>query len=186
MRRFHAMVVAGVIGTLMAGPTVLAGLIDFRLTAGGSKGPFSDRVDEMPVPWAVLNQPLDAGTHNQTPWRFSEQGLGNDVLIDYGHIQYFGDNVKGRARRAIFDILAWVPVPQLLYLDPDRGPLDPLAVLPGPTPRRDDISGPVGFVESGGRSLILPPVPEPATIFLVGLSLAALTFGRRLPTTSPR
>lgn len=189
MRRFRAMLVAGVIGAFAVAPNATASLIDYRLTAGGSPGPFSDRVQDMPLPWAQLNHPLDAGASSQTAWRFSEQGLGNEILIDYGQITYIGD-LGTRARRAVYDILAWVPVPQLLYLDPHHPAPDNPTVLPGAFPRHDDIRGPAGFSGSGGRSLsyppIEPPVPEPATIILFGLSFPALFVGRRLPAPSRR
>ncbi|MCC7204676.1 MAG: PEP-CTERM sorting domain-containing protein [Phycisphaeraceae bacterium] len=189
MRRFHAMLVAGVIGAFVVGLDAPASLIDYRLAAGGAPGPFSDRVQDTPLPWAQLNHPLDAGMRSQTPWRFSEQGLGNSILIDYGQISYIGD-LGTRARRAIYDVLAWVPVPQLLYLDPHRPAPDNPVVLPGAFPRHGDIRGPARLSESGGRSLSLPPVeppvPEPATIILFSLSFAALFVGRRVPASSRR
>ncbi|MCC7409453.1 MAG: PEP-CTERM sorting domain-containing protein [Phycisphaeraceae bacterium] len=187
MRRFHAMLVAGVIGAFAVAPEAPASLIDYGLTAGGSPGPFSDRVQDMPLPWAQLNHPLDTGMRSQTPWRFSEQGLGNSILIDYGQISYIGD-LGSRARRAIYDVLAWVPVPQLLYLDPRSSPPEVQSVLPGPSPRYVHIPGPGGFSGSGRSRPIppIPPVPEPATIILFSLSLATILGGRHMSRRSRR
>lgn len=97
--------------------SAFAGPIDFSRTAGGGNTPASNLVMDSATPWELFDQPLAASAPSGFGYAFSEPGMGNAIGQARGQMLTYR-NVGQRHTRIIMDILAWVPVAQMLYLDP--------------------------------------------------------------------
>ncbi|QNN23060.1 PEP-CTERM sorting domain-containing protein [Planctomycetales bacterium ZRK34] len=165
--------------------TAQALMVDYELSASGGETPFADRSNVVPTIWPLfLNNSLSIDTgadleaiQTDQPADLAEPGRGGPNNQALGLIVQYGR--PSQADRNIWLIIErWVQVqsPRLMYFDAgapvllpdDRQPV-PEEVEPvyyGGTPLYRD-----GHQPSEPSSIIITPVPEPATLLLL---LAAL------------
>lgn len=190
-----------VLGLLVLLTSPVCAGIDFNLANAGASRPYSQLSDAIPTAWALLNPAAVSGpTFGPSPadWlrspaNLAEPGLGSPNTMTLGQIVPTGIPGADRSVWGVFDRLAVIPVPHLLYFDTFSTrayhPADlltnagylPILFGPGDLPGGD--SGVAGG-SSGG--IILDPVivvPEPASLAF-GLP-AAIALIRRRPRLTP-
>lgn len=174
---FNSLIVT-LLAVTLSSLSVLADEIDYDRTAGGGDTSGSNQVLDSPVPWELFSQPLALSQPVGIQHAFSESGMGNNISQPRGQVLHY-QPVGGRTTWIIMDILAWVPLAQLLYLDPhqpyatdSRTPLS----FAGPVPQYFMSSGTLHSNSSSSAPPIINPVPEPLSlVLLISLSLVLTT-----------
>jgi len=180
-------------------PVVEAGSIDHDLTADGVSRTYSELIDAIPTAWDVLvnltplTEPSMLGDPTPLPRRFDAAENGSGGVL--GHVVRVGHpNGAGRHVWGVYDRMAAIPSPMLLYFHDGRLPLDSprpfdrahrhRPFLPGAAAIRDTPTStggdaalrPVAVIESDPATT---PVPEPTTIFIALSGLVGLLIRRR-------
>ncbi|MHB1157233.1 MAG: hypothetical protein ACYC26_10390 [Phycisphaerales bacterium] len=174
--------------------------IDFNLANAGASRPYSQLSDAIPTAWTLLNPAAVSGpTIGRSPadWLLSpanlaEPGLGSPNTMTLGQIVPTGIPGADRGVWGVFDRLAVISVPHLLYFDTFSTrayhPADLLTntgylpILFGPGDLSGGDSGVAGGSSSGG--FIFDPVivvPEPASLALLLPAAIALIRRRSSP-----
>lgn len=172
---------------LLAGSAGAWAGIDYSLANAGSQVPFSQLSDAIPTAWTLFNPRAVSGpTIGRSPMDWlrapadlAEPGLGSPGGTTLGQIVPVGDPGADRSVWGVYDRLAAVPVPVLLYFDNFSRAADSSGAMPT---RAFNLplftgGGAAGGGSSGGSSSgstaslfpIEPPieVPEPATALLL-------------------
>lgn len=149
--------------------------IDMHRAISGADRPFTTLKDNLPTEWDLWLEPRITGpTVTDRGWHFPERGLGN--IYNATQSQLLGIGTRRRMVEwdltgiwLIWDMLAWVPVPHVLYLEiVEQGGkfVDPWIYI---NSLRPEISGfyiPRGDDESSGIQLI--PEPTSGALILCG------------------
>ncbi len=167
--------------------SVNAAPIDMHRAVSGADRPFTTLKDNIPTEWQLWLEPRITGpTTSDRDWHFPERGYNNEFNSTQSQILGLGHRrrlVEGDLTGIwlIWDMLVWVPVPHLLYLetvDAGGGFVDPWFNIE----REQHLLG--GFFFGGIREQVSVPnvdvVPEPTTgaLILAG-SLLLLSRGNR-------
>lgn len=99
--------------------------IDMHRAVSGADRPFTTLKDNLPTEWNLWLEPRitgPAGGRKNWDYHFPERGMGNIFNATQSHVLELGSRrrmVEGDLTGIwlIWDMLAWVPVPHLLYLE---------------------------------------------------------------------
>ena len=162
--------------TLMA----TASPMDMHRAISGADRPFTTLKDNLPTEWSLWLEPRITGpTTSNRGWHFPERGYGNTFNAIQSQLLELGTRrrlVEGDRTGIwiIWDMLAWVPVPHLLYLET----MD--AIGPWTSPW---FNAPI--IKPKVANIIIPhgynPVPEPTSgaLILIGCVLLMSRTTRR-------
>lgn len=102
---------------------VQAAPIDLHRAVSGADRPFTTLKDNLPTEWQLWLEPRITGpTTTNWDYHFPERSFGNTFNATQSHLLGIGTRrrmVEGELTGIwlIWDMLAWVPVPHLLYLE---------------------------------------------------------------------
>jgi len=157
---FCALAVLGMTSMAMAAP------IDMHRAISGSNRPFTTLKDNLPTEWNLWLEPRITGpATSDRGWHFPERGYGN--IYNATQSQMLGIGTRRRMVEGdltgiwlIWDMLAWVPVPHLLYLET----VEPMGTWVNPWFNEDIIEPELAgiFIFSGSD-----PIPEPTSGILI-------------------
>lgn len=184
LSRFSVLVLVG--GVFAA--SAHGGVIDLNRTHNGGPTPFTTLTDDVPTPWEVYLPPAVTYPTAQRRWWFAEASYNNHEHPSFGVVQVDGERRTGRPYWNIWNQLAAVPEPRVLWLAGDNGvggggPEQP----PLGFDRFEEVGGviPAAFPASTtllhGDRLDLTFVPEPTSLGLWLTAMVMLLLRRRRP-----
>lgn len=156
--------------------------IDLHRAVSGADRPFTTLKDNLPTEWQLWLEPRITGPASKKNWdyHFPERGYGNIYNQDQSQILELGTRrrmVEGQKTGIwlIWDMLAWVPVPHLLYTDEQEN------IGPWVNPwfnRRTERPAVSGLTVPDSTQLV--PEPTSGALILIGsLLLVSRTTRRR-------
>lgn len=176
-----------------------AGPIDHDLTADGVSRTYSELIDAIPTAWDVLvnltplAEPSVLRDPTALPRRFDAAENGSGGVL--GHVVRVGHpNGAGRHVWGVYDRMAAIPSPMLLYFHDGRLPLDSPRPFDRAYLQRPFLPGAAAIrgtpSSTGGDAALRPfaaiesepattPVPEPTTIVIALSGLVGLLVRRQ-------
>lgn len=165
--------------------------IDMHRAVSGADRPFTTLKDNLPTEWNLWLEPRITGpTTSDRGWHFPERGFGNIFHATQSHILGIGTRqrmVEGDLTGIwlIWDMLVWVPVPHLLYLET----VDPMGSFYFPWDFKDELRPEIAgfYIANGSDEQNIPVqvqlVPEPTSgaLILCGCLLLMSRTTRRHP-----
>ena len=157
---------------LWVSPT-FAAPIDMHRAISGANRPFTTLKDNLPTEWQLWLEPRITGPAVQKNWdfHFPERGFGN--INSATQSQLLGIGTRRRMVEwdltgiwLIWDMLAWVPVPHVLYLET----VEPMGAFVDPwfnEEGRQHILGGFYIADGGDVQANVELVPEPTSGALI-------------------
>lgn len=168
------------------------GVIDWQRTLNGGPTPFTTLTDDIPTPWEVYLPPAVTYPTVTREWWFAEASFNNHKPPSFGQILQDSERRTGRPYWIIWDQLAAVSAPNVLWLaegdpygaseEPEGFGFDRFDEIGGVWLQDQPAQAPAMLGGHGhGHQMEVNVIPEPATLglWLVAIFMLLFRRGRR-------